>query len=192
MKEGGWYGNAKTEQKFNQQKFCKSFACVFEMERIGQVARNPERLLNSGLQSEQGDMATEGQNCYPYAGAIAWNCQFHQVSPTVYLVHFKGGLWNTLKLPIVSARDWWKKQCGLCFAFRELKRVCQHTNISRFLWKYSTVLFFPHILLHAAMSLCRVEDVVLVYRTIKYTDDTCAISICDMSIKCILHALEFF
>ena len=142
MKEGGWYGNAKTKQNFNQQKFFKSFAHVLETKRIGQVVRNPEGLLNSDLQLEQGEMATREQNCHPYTAAVTWNCQFHQLFPPAYLVHFKGSLWRRLKLLVVSDRDWWRKQCGLCFAFRDLKTVCEHINISRFLWKYSEVLFF--------------------------------------------------
>lgn len=142
MKERGWYGNAKTKQQFNQQKFFKSFARLLEMKRIGQSLRNPESLHKSDLQSEQDKLATKGQNCHPYAGGIALNCRFHQLFPSAYLVHFKGSLWRSLKLLIVSARDWRRKQCGLCFTFRDLKRVCEHINISRFLWNYFKVHFF--------------------------------------------------
>lgn len=37
---------------------------------MGQVAGNSEGLRYSNLQSEQGELA-KGQNCHPYAGAIA-------------------------------------------------------------------------------------------------------------------------
>lgn len=50
-------------------KLFKSFVRALEMKRIGQVVRNPGGLLNSDLQSEK--MATKGQNCHPFTGAIA-------------------------------------------------------------------------------------------------------------------------
>lgn len=48
----------------------------------------------------------------------------------------------------------------------------------------------PHILLHTAMSRCRVR-VVLACRTIQYTADTCVISLYGMNNKSIVCASEF-
>jgi len=41
------------------------------MKRIGQAVRKPEGLPNSDSQSEQGEMAAQGQHCPPYLGAVA-------------------------------------------------------------------------------------------------------------------------